>query len=729
MRRAVILSLAACLAAWPLAAEAANGQPGDGKTPMLFTADEVQYDEELGLVIAKGHVEISQKDQILLADTVTYNQRTDTVTASGHVSLLQPTGDIVFADFVELHDDLREGFIKDARLLLSDRSRMAGNTARRIAGNRTELRRVVYSPCELCRDDPTQPPLWQIKAEEVVHDRALQIVEYRDATMEIGGLPIFYTPYLSHPDPSVKRATGFLPPVIGSSSSLGFHTAIPYYWVLGPDKDATFRPLLTTIGGQVLGGQYRQRFGNGRIQTDGSIAFGSSPAISKSAAPLGDIRGHLFSTGEFDLNENWRTGFDVRRTSDQTYLQRYRFQFSNDFLTSRLYAEDFGQRSYGNVSAYSFQSLRPGVPDKIQPIAAPLANYNWTSLPDSLGGRWSVNGNALDLVRIQGTDMRRLSAGTEWRVPFNGAIGDRFTFTAGVRGDGYHSDNLLFSPTDNGTHSAAAGRVFPQIALNWRYPWVRNANGYTQIFEPLVALVAAPNGGNPAKIPNEDSQGFEFDDTSLFRRNRFPGYDRVDSGQRVDYGFHTGVYGDGGGNTQLLVGQSYRAQHNSAFQPGSGLETRRSDVVGRINVSPSSYLDLVYRFRLDKDDLALRRQEAGLSAGPANLRIGLNYISISSISGVTGLQATRQGNISVNAALTRYWSTSLTGTRDFTPDGGTLASGVALTYRDECLSFTTSVTQSGISNRDVRPGLSVLFTVVFRNLGEVGLTALSLSGT
>ncbi|HMK67383.1 MAG TPA: LPS-assembly protein LptD, partial [Stellaceae bacterium] len=105
-----------------------------GDKPVLVVADEVQYDQELGLVVARGHVEISEEDQVLLADAVTYNQRTDTVTASGHVSLLQPTGEVVFGDFIELHDQMREGFIQNIRGLLSDRSRFAGNTGRRVNG-------------------------------------------------------------------------------------------------------------------------------------------------------------------------------------------------------------------------------------------------------------------------------------------------------------------------------------------------------------------------------------------------------------------------------------------------------------------------------------------------------------------------------------------------------------------------------------------------------------------
>jgi len=734
MSRATVPWLALCLAAAPLPALAAapRQHAGDSNTPALFSADEVQYDQDLGLVVAKGHVEISQRDQILLADTVTYNQRTDTVTASGHVTLLQPGGDIVFADYAELHDDMRDGFIRNVRMLLSDRSRLAGNTARRIDGNRTELRRGVYSPCDLCREDPSRAPIWQIKAEEITHDKELQIVEYRDAVMEIDGVPILWSPYFSHPDPSVKRRSGFLAPTFGSSSSLGIHTSLPYYWAISPDSDATFEPMLTTSGGTYFGGEYRQRWGSARVAAAGSITVGSQSQTGVDqtlTAPASGVRGHLFANSELDLNEDWRAGLDVQRASDQTYLLRYHLPSPTNFLTSHLYAEDFGERSYGNISSWAWQSLRTGVGDSTEPIVAPVADYIWTSDPDVLGGRLALQGNVLNLLRIQGISTQRLSTGGEWRYPFDGLIGDRYGLTVGVRTDGYHSTDLPVTGSANLTESAIAGRVFPQAALTWRYPWVRRGDGYSQTIEPIAMLAAAPNGGNPATIPNEDSQGFEFDETSLFLRNRFPGLDRVDSGQRVDYGLRTGVYADGGGSARLLVGQSYAFEKNSAFLPGSGLEDHLSDVVGRVTISPSPYFDLIYRFRLDHADLALRREEVAFSTGPANLRLGLSYIDIAAIPDVPSLPKRRQVSASVTTTLTHYWSLALTGTRDFAQGQVTLNSGIALTYRDECIAFVTSLTQSGVNTGDVHPGTSLLFTIVFKNLGEIGSRLASFGGS
>ncbi len=735
MRGLAVLCLSALLAAAAAPAAAVGPERGRSSNPMLFSADEVQYDDELGLVVAKGHVEINQNDQTLLADTVTYNQRTDTVTASGHVSLLLPTGDVVFADFLELHDDLREGFIRNLRMLLSDRSRLAGNTARRIQGNRIEIRRGVYSPCEACREDPTRAPIWQIKAEEIVSDKQLQVVEYRDAVMEIDGIPVFYTPYFSHPDPSVKRRSGFLAPSLGNSSSNGFHFSIPYYWVIDQDKDTTFRPMFTTEGGTFLGNEYRQRFSNGELTTDGSITVGSKASTAVDTTPVGGVRGHLFAESELDLNEDWRSGLNIQRSSDQTYLLRYHIPSPTNFLTSHLYGERFTAHSYSNISAWSFQSLRPGTGDSIQPMVAPVADYNWIGEPDPIGGRLSVEGNLLNLARIQGVDERRLSLGSEWRLPFKDPIGQQYALSLSMRGDGYHSDNLPVG-IGNGTESTFAGRVFPQFSFTWHYPWVRHGDGASQVIEPIAMFAAAPRGENPRTIPNEDSQGFEFDETSLFLRNRFPGFDRVDGGERVDYGLRAGYYGDKGGSTRILVGQSYEGAVNPNFLPGSGLDHRLSDVVGRVTVTPTPYLDLVYRFRLDHADLALRRQEVAASMGPSNLRLGLSYLQIAAIPNIPQLPSQKQISATLSAQLTRYWSLQLLETRNLgntvvpvtaagTPittvgSTETLNSGIALTYRDECVAFITSLTQSGIVNGDVKPGTSLVFTIVFKNLGDIG---------
>ncbi|HEY7990320.1 MAG TPA: LPS assembly protein LptD [Stellaceae bacterium] len=696
--------------------------------PYLFSADQVEFDQDLGLIVAKGHVEISQGDQVLLADTVTYNQHTDTATASGHVSVMQPSGEVIFADYAELHDNFKDGFVKDVRILMSDRSRLAGNTARRVGGTRLEIRRSVYSPCDLCKDDPTKAPVWQVRADRVVDDKDLKIVEYYNADMEIDGVPVMWTPYFSMPDPSVKRASGFLPAGFGYSSSLGFHAQVPYYWVISPDKDMVFAPLFTSNAGVVLVDQYRERFSNGYVDLSGSVGFGTPQVeIGATNVPIetNSVRGHFFGSGEFDLSDDWRATFNVQRTSDLTYLLRYSFRAPQDYLSSYATIENFGSQSYLNISAMGFQSLLPGVPDSVQPYAAPVADYMYVMQPDRLGGQLVFSGNAVDLISASGPAERRLSAGATWVRPFDGLIGDRFQFQGSVRGDGYYSNDI---PNPGGGpifHTAYAGRAFPQAALTWRYPWVRRSGSYTELIEPVVMGAMAPTAGNYARIPNGDSQAFDFNDTDLFVPNRFSGFDLVDTGSRVDYGLRGGIYADNGTAMRFVVGQSYAFQTDTEFLPGSGLTTRLSDVVGRITLTPIQELNLIYRFRLAENDLAMRVQEIAAQLGPPRLNLRLSYTQLAPLASFPEQVERKEAGITLAFAINEYWSADIQEIRDFSNKVDIL-SGAGVTYRDECLSFTTSVGRTGIQIGDVKPGISVLFTFVFKNLGEFGLHVASI---
>jgi LPS-assembly protein len=758
------------LALPPVAAQLGGAaKKEDRNAPVVFQADEVQYDDQLGLTVAKGHVEISQGGEVLLADTVSYNQRTDTVTASGHVSLLSPTGEVVFADFMELRDNMRDGFAQNVRMLLADRSRLAANAGRRINATHMELRRGVYSPCDLCKNNPEAPPAWQFKAREISDDKETKLLEFRDAVLEVDGWPLFYTPYLSAPDPSVKRASGFLIPSFGNSNTVGFHIAVPYFWVLDTDKDLTLSPRFTTRGGELLAAEYRQRFGNGYLDALGSINY--SNVGSDGSSNTGERwRGHINTSGVWHLDDTYRTGFQLQRVSDQTYLLR--FGFGNPLLNamiSRAYLEGFDRRAMTDVNAYAFQPLLSGLRSATQPIVLPVANRTWISEPDGYGGRWTLNANVLNIVRDIGTQTRRLSLGSGWSKSFRDGVGGQYTFTAHVRGDAYSVNNLSqvsnpdlpsayfplngLAPAEPVGTSFLTGRAFPQLGLTWSYPLAHRGAEYTAVVEPIAGVYAGPAGGNRRRIPNEDSLGFEFQDTDLFRPDRLAGYDVLDTGQRVDYGMKLGLYNKEGGNYRMLIGQSYRAQPNPFLPPASGAADRLSDVVGRVVLSPNSYLDLIYRFRLDKADLSNRTQEVGFSAGPANLRVGANYLLVppqrqnevvtNTTTGQSILYGKReQLTLNVTTRLTQYWSLAGSETINLT-NSTNLINGVpqpqssstslyatlAAIYQDECMAFVGSVSQSGIRNGDVTPGVSVMFNVVFKNLGELGGALFSLPGS
>jgi LPS-assembly protein len=218
----------------------------------------------------------------------------------------------------------------------------------------------------------------------------------------------------------------------------------------------------------------------------------------------------------------------------------------------------------------------------------------------------------------------------------------------------------------------------------------------------------------------------------------------LDTGQRVDYGLNLGAYGSNGGSYRMLIGQSYRAELNPFLPPGSGAEDRLSDIVGRVTLQPSSYLDLIYRFRLDKDSLGNRLQEIGINTGSGTVRLGATYLLIPPEqpndvitipgSGQTILYGRReQLAMSATLKLTRYWSLIGTETLNLTNSSNivngtispqsnstSLQANLSATYQDECMGFIATLSQSGILNGDVRPGYAFLLSIVFKNIGEIG---------
>ena len=271
---------------------------------------------------ARGRVELSRGGRVLQADNLRYDRALDVVSASGGVSLTEPSGTATFAEEAELTGDLKSGVARDVGVLFTDRSRLAAAGARRTVDGRTELVKAVYSPCEPCKDDPTRAPLWRLAASRVTHDPEDKTIAYRNATLDFMGVPVFYTPYLSQPDPTVRRKTGFLTPTPGQSSLFGFTWLQPYYVVLSPHSDATIAPIYLSLGTPVLTAQYRRELAAGSLVLEGSVTRDDTqPADAEFA---GKTRGHVNLLGDFALGRRWRYGFTVERATDATYLRRYR---------------------------------------------------------------------------------------------------------------------------------------------------------------------------------------------------------------------------------------------------------------------------------------------------------------------------------------------------------------------------------------------------------------------
>jgi LPS-assembly protein len=691
-----------------------------GEGPVLLVADEVVYDVEANVVTAVGNVEVTRGERRLLADVLRYDQDADLMEAEGNVALVEPTGDTLFADRIVLSGDLRDGVAEQLRARLTDESLLAASGGRRIGGVRTELDRAVYSPCPLCPDSDA-PPLWRLTARRVTHDQETRDITYRDAFFELYGVPIAYTPYFSHPDPTVKRRSGFLAPSFGNDGVLGMSVQPTYYFALAPNYDVTLAPIFFTKESPVLALEYRHLLENGRFELNGSGTYASKPIEQEGEQqPDGNtFRGAIEGEGRFQLADDWDGGFDLAAASDDTYLRRYGFSNRN-VLNNRLFAERFWKRDYVTVNAYGFQGLREQDDQGLIPIALPQAHVRLVSEPWRGGSRFSIDTDAVALTRTEGLDTRRMSATGGWQLPWYSPIGDRYELQLSMRGDFYQTDGDPETFEDDGSGTEA--RAIPRATLHWSWPFIGDVFGLSQVIEPVAMATWATTGNNDEDdIPNEDSQDFEFDDTSLLEPNRFPGLDRVQGGASLAYGLRFGTYTEQG-VISGLIGQAYTFEEDPEFDPSTGLDSKLSDYVGRVEYTPGDWLDARYRFRLDRDDFSFVRNEVGVTIGPRRVRFGVDYLMLQDDPALQTLRKREE----LTAGLFLRVSDSLAmraQTRQNLEADTTIFHKFALIYTHPCVQIAAGVERRNTNDRDAEDTTTVSFRVTLRNLGEIGADA------
>jgi LPS-assembly protein len=595
--------------------------PTNTKQPVTFTANQVQYDQKNNLVIASGKVEAWQGGHVLQADKVVYDRTTSTMAASGHVVLMEPDGEVMFAHYVELSNDMNDAILKDMGARLAQNGKLVANGARRYAGKINQLSRVVYSACNLCKKDPTRPPLWQITANSAVQDLQHKRDEFYDATLEMFGWPVAWTPYISAPDPSVKRASGLLMPSIGNTSYLGAFIAQPYYLVLDDQSDATITPIISTKQYPQLSGEYRRRFNDGYL-----LAQGSAGKFQ------GSMQGLIATKGQFDYNDQWRWGFDINRASSTDYVRDFRFNngynLAPNLLTSTIYAEGFGEGAYARLDANTYQSLTNTIIASKLPVVLPHFQYSYFGRPDLWGGRLSLDTSLFNVMRSDGTNTRQADVVANWQRSLVGSLGDLWSFTLHGIAVAYNASDLQQQPNFSPYDSVDTARALPEAAVKFRWPFMRYAGAWgTQMIEPIVQLIVAPQVGDSQNVryPNEDSMDVEFTDANLFSFNRLGGVDRLEGGPRLSAALH-GTWYLGGTTFDGFIGQSYRDGKDNAFPEYTGLHDPVSDIVGHVMFSPASWLDAMYRFRFDHRTFATRMSDVTLSAGVPRFRLTAGYL-------------------------------------------------------------------------------------------------------
>jgi len=385
------------------------------KDRLLVESRELVYDRDKNTVSAVGNAQLYYQGRVLEADKVTYDRTANRVYATGNAKMTEAGGQVLYGERFELTDDFKDGFIDSLRVDTPEKTHFVAARGERTAGESTVFEKGTYTACDACKDDPSKPPLWQVRAKRIIHKNEERMVYYEDATLEFYGMPIAWIPFFSAPDSTVKRKSGFLAPRYITSSNIGVGVSLPYFWNLAPNYDLTLTPTLLSKQGFLGDIEWRHRLINGSYTIRANGIFQADPGVFL-ASPYGagnrDFRGSVESKGKFLINEKWMWGWDAAASTDKWYYSNYKFrgygttnslgQIANlgfQETTSTAYLTGKGERSWFDARVYYFRGLSYADWQKTQPVVHPVIDYDRRFTPPTIGGELALNANFTSVTR------------------------------------------------------------------------------------------------------------------------------------------------------------------------------------------------------------------------------------------------------------------------------------------------------------------------------------------
>ena len=636
----------------------------------LILADEIMFHRAEQSFSAVGNVRVHYAGNVLQSNSLNY--RNGVITVLGPLSFSGKHGTVGVAEFAELDRNFQGGVLRGVQMLVADRVRFAGEHLGTNETGQTQIRNAIVTTCNVCR--PDQPPVWHFRSRRVIHDPDERQLYLEDVDFYVGSSRLISLPYVTMPDPTVNRRSGFLFPELGYSSGRGLWTRIPYFQTLGDHADLTLTPGFTTKGNASLEFEHRQVFRNGRIVTQAELLRDRNHTEK--------LRGHYRFSGDWDLGDNYKLSVSGEDVTDPDFLGDFGLPANDAIESSALLTRRSGS-SWFSLGTRHINRTRDR--SGTIPFLIHDARFRTTFSPAPGAGTVGVSLEATSFERKATSDgptrdVTRGTVGLDWRkghVLDNGLV---LSAAGLVRFDGYRIAEFSQPAT-------TPSRTTRTAALEASLPLRQVGGRGNHMIEPFAQFVWSPKrSGSDEEIPNEDSVMVEFDETNLRSLDRFSGRDRNERGARLNLGIrHAGSLEDGT-ELELMFGRVFRNRDLGQFSAQSGLAGKRSHYLasGRIGFAGGLVLDQRAVF---DSDFGITKSESFIRHGDGSTEVAAGYSRLLSDEdeGMSG--DVESVVLSARRDLGHSWALNTTLEYDFNKVGENTA-GIGLEYRNQCLLVT-----------------------------------------
>ena len=697
-------------------------------------ADQLIYDQKVSTIKALGNVEINDllNNIKFKSEEAIYNKNKRTITSNAKSSLSdKPGNNFITEQFIYTFDDnlikifkskitdiqnnvyhIENAFLNPitnrliGKDILIDFNSLAENNEPRMSGktissdkDKTIIEKGVFTTCK--RNDDCPP--WEFLAKKITHDKKKKTINYENAWLKIYDKPVFYFPKFFHPDPTVKRQSGFLMPTFASSNSAGSAFTLPYFHVISTNKDLTLSPRLYSKNKILAQSEYRSVNEKSKHIIDFSLLNEKNHSS----------KNHFFSNSQKELNTNYfddaKMSLDLQYSSSDTYLKQYKLEsplINNDTgtLTSTLSFNASKENLSLETDFIMYEKLSD-IPDSDKyEYVYPSYNLKKDLYTDLLtSGSLSLNSNG---------HFKNYDTNVFEKVVINDFLYSSYPkFTdKGLK----NNFNLLFKNINTDSENSKNykekldTKIASLIEYNSSFPLEKKTDSYVNIIKPIISARYSPN--NSKKARDDDRR---VNVNNVFSLNRLGLNDSVEGGGSLSFGTEYNKTDLTGRDVFTgKIANVFKYEEDKNLPINSSLGNKTSDIMGYLNYNPNNFYNIEYEFSQDEN------------LKDTNYQLLKNEFKVNNF--VTTIEYLNQNN-SVNKES--YLSNKTTynfdqsnsfsfEARENKETNATEFYNLMYQYRNDCLIAAIKYNKDYYTDRDLKPNESIYLSLTIIPFGQ-----------
>ena len=650
------------------------------KDEITISADKIEVSNDGNQINASGNIRVQSNEILSTSDKFSYNKANKMIDAKGNIIVKDNLDNYYYFDRFISNNKFDNANGLRVKMRLNDGSRIVGDTFTRTDSSINQINNATYTPCMQDNYVLKNCPGWKLNAEKVIHDTERKNIYYEGAILSILNVPVFYSPFFSHPDPSVKKRSGLLMPSFSSDNNLGTTISIPYFYNISSNYDLTFTPTIQTDADNFYSVNYRHLSKNNRLDIVSSISDDKSDTGTKN---------HFFLNGSVK-NPYGKFNYAVQTSNNDTYLRKNHINDQTIFKSGLNFTKETND-SYLEFASYVYKHLNNSQGQKWEYVY-PDINYNINSYSDPVFKyNWTINNSLLNYRDIDKNYNQQVSSEILSKKIY-------ISRKTGFKFENITQNRLIYF--NNSINDFNQLRVFPQLSSKISYPLSRNLGDRTEILEPIIMPILAPynNYNNDHSISNNN----------IFSLNRETSLSQWENGPRINYGLNWLINNNNGLTISTSLGQSARInKKNTPEQPN---EVSNYFIGNTLDFGNKGYIKT--DITIDREDLYLKDNNINSSVTLGKVKFGFDYDYETS----SRIKTSEQ--ISIGTKINVFSDTELIMSlrKDLMSDKS-IGNAFGLHYENDCLSINFDYFRDFTAVDDIKNSRGYSFTITLKPFG------------